>query len=158
MSSLKKGFTLIELLVVIAIIALFATVVIGYVNQGTSRGRNTRRATNLDQLVKAINIYYNTNGSLPVATGFCGTVSEAAASAFRTAVQPYLKNMQYDPTKGSQTGDYVLYATNAGAGQYRVCANMEAPNVGNQSPVWNAGTSGGCVGAGATTYNYCLTQ
>jgi len=155
--SLRKGFTLIELLVVIAIIALIATIVVGYVNQSTSRGRNTRRATNVDQIVKAVNLYYSSVGSLPEVSGWCNTVSNGAfGTDFQTKIQPYMKTVQLDPTLGGATGDYLFYSISSGAGQFKVCATMEAPNTGNNNS-FNAGAAG-CGGATGITYNYCLNQ
>jgi len=61
----KSGFTLIELLVVIAIIGLLASIMAINLSTFLSRARDTTRKANLAQLAKALEIYYDDNGSYP---------------------------------------------------------------------------------------------
>lgn len=61
----KKGFTLVELLVVIAIISLLSSVVLTSLNSARLKARDAKRKADLDQLSKAIELFYSEAGSYP---------------------------------------------------------------------------------------------
>ena len=149
----RSGFTLIELLVVVAIIAIIASVVIGYVYQATSKGRDVRRKQNIDQIAKAVNLYFSENGFLPGnQNGWCTYISNPTngyGDAFQTELLPYMKNIQLDPTKHGQVGDYLFSITDNTGGHYSLCANLE--NDTGQSYDYSLCTGG-------AVYNYCVTQ
>ena len=63
----KSGFTLIELLVVVALIGLFASISLGFIAKGRQKGNDTRRLSDLNQIQKALELYYTNNGKYPVA-------------------------------------------------------------------------------------------
>ena len=64
------GFTLIELLVVIAIIGILSGVVLVSLGSARSRGRDSRRQTDLAELQSALALYAeNNNSTYPVNTG-----------------------------------------------------------------------------------------
>ena len=64
------GFTLIELLVVIAIIGILSAVVLVSLGSARSRGRDSRRQTDLAELQSALALYSeNNSGAYPVNTG-----------------------------------------------------------------------------------------
>lgn len=65
-ASSQTGFTLIELLVVIAIIGLLASVVLVSVNKGRIKARDARRAADLSQITKALELYNSDHGSYPI--------------------------------------------------------------------------------------------
>ena len=54
----KRGFTLIELLVVIAVIGLLSSIVLVSLQGARAKTRDARRLQEIDQLVKAIQMYY----------------------------------------------------------------------------------------------------
>lgn len=70
MFKLKKAFTIIELLVVVAIIGVLAAVVIISVEGAQSKGRDTRRVSDLAQARKAFQMYYERNGTFQPSTGY----------------------------------------------------------------------------------------
>src|SRR3989344_394899 len=150
---IKKGFTLIELLVVVAIIAIIASVVIGYVYDATSRGRDNRRKQNVDQIVKAVNMYFSANGRLPRnQTGWCTYISNPTngyGAAFQADISPYMNPVQLDPTRAGSVGDYLFKSVSNPNGQYELCAIMERPTgqTYDQSSCFDG-----------TVYNYCITQ
>lgn len=61
----RRGFTLIELLVVISIIGLLATIVLVSLNSARAKARDTRRISDLHQIVLALEMYYSDYGYYP---------------------------------------------------------------------------------------------
>lgn len=57
-----RGFTLIELLVVIAIIGLLATMAVVSFGNARKKARDTKRIADVNQLMKALNLYHEENG------------------------------------------------------------------------------------------------
>ncbi len=64
----QKGFTLIELLVVIAIIGMLSSVVLASLNTARSKARDARRASDLNQVIKATELFYDDNNAYPSMT------------------------------------------------------------------------------------------
>ena len=65
---MEKGFTIIELLVVVAIIGLLASVVVLGLNDAQLKARDTQRLEQIQQISKALNIYYVNNNQFPIET------------------------------------------------------------------------------------------
>lgn len=88
----KKGFTLVELLVVIAIIGLLSTIVMVSLNKARAKARDAKRVESLEQLRLALEMYYNANGSYPLAASFpsdsgnCSSINEH----WNTTLQPLI--------------------------------------------------------------------
>jgi prepilin-type N-terminal cleavage/methylation domain-containing protein len=78
-SNNKRGFTLIELLVVIAIIGLLASIVLVSLNNARKKGRDVRRLADLNQLEKALSLYYDNNGFYPQTGSHWQRASESSA-------------------------------------------------------------------------------
>ncbi len=150
---LNKGFTLIELLVVVAIIGILSYVVIGYVYEANAKGRDARRKENIDQIAKAINMFYSENGSLPGnQTGWCSYISNPTpgyGDVFQEDLEPYMNPIQLDPALHGQVGDYLFKNIQNSTGQYELCANLERGTNGTYD-------QSAC--AGGVVYNYCITQ
>lgn len=62
---LKSGFTLVELIVVMAIIGILATVSLGYFRTSQIKARDARRKSDIEQMRKALEMYYNDYGRYP---------------------------------------------------------------------------------------------
>lgn len=62
---LKKGFTLIELLVVVSIIGVLTALIMVNFNAARERARDVQRKSDLDQIKKALRLYYNDYGGYP---------------------------------------------------------------------------------------------
>lgn len=100
-----KGFTLIELLVVIAIIGLLATMaVLGY-SAANQRSRDAKRKSDLRQISKALELYFDDNGVYPPAP--CGyncngyyLSYNANWATFVTYLEPYM-DVPTDPTNNA---------------------------------------------------------
>jgi len=61
----KSGFTLIELLVVIAIIGVLSTIAVVNLNYAKAKARDARRLSDANQIVLALNTYYQDHGQYP---------------------------------------------------------------------------------------------
>lgn len=61
----NKGFTLIELLVVIAIIGLLASITLVSLKSAIAKARDGRRLSEINQIVKALEVYYSTYNQYP---------------------------------------------------------------------------------------------
>ena len=59
----KKGFTLIELLVVISIIGLLSTLAVVALNNARQRSRDAKRVADMQQLMTAFTLFFETNGN-----------------------------------------------------------------------------------------------
>lgn len=156
MNKHRKGFTLIELLVVISLVSFFSSIVIGFVRQSVTKSNDVRRKQNVDQIVKAINFYFNDNGYLPQKSDdWCSYISNpngpppGYGQAFQLSVQPYMKTVPLDPTRSGQVGDYLYKANSNANGHFDVCAIMEIPTGQVYDYTY-------CLGG--TIYNYCIKQ
>ncbi len=67
----KAGFTLIELLVVIAIIGLLASVVLVSVNSARQKSRDAKRLADINQIAKALELFYNDAAAYPTCSTSC---------------------------------------------------------------------------------------
>ena len=63
--SKQKGFTLIELMVVVGIIVLLSTMMVVNYQKASKRARDSRRASDLEQIRSALEIYYADNDTYP---------------------------------------------------------------------------------------------
>ncbi|MCR4283850.1 MAG: prepilin-type N-terminal cleavage/methylation domain-containing protein [Parcubacteria group bacterium] len=86
-----NGFTLLELLVVIAIIGLFATIATVALSNARMRARDIRRETDMNEIQKALELYFDDNGDYPL--GGHDTCSGAWGSGFDGPAKlgPYIK-------------------------------------------------------------------
>lgn len=68
-----KGFTLIELLVVVAVLGLLASIVIVSVSNVRSKGRDSRRISDVKTIRAALDNYYLTKKQYPTSADNCTT-------------------------------------------------------------------------------------
>lgn len=61
----RPGFTLIELLVVIAVIGILSTLAIVALSSARQKARDSKRVADLNQIGKALELYYTTNNGYP---------------------------------------------------------------------------------------------
>ena len=65
----EKGFTLIELLIVIVILGVLASLITGNFIVSLKKGNDAKRKTDLQEISKAIELYYEDWGTYPTFTG-----------------------------------------------------------------------------------------
>lgn len=110
-----RGFTLIELLVVIAIIGLLATLAVVSFSNAREKARDAKRKSDLRQISKALELYYDQHGSYPLTGGWCTQISNTTngwSAAFRAEIAPWMPTVQFDPAFASTNRDYFYYNIN----------------------------------------------
>lgn len=170
-----RGFTLIELLVVIAIIGVLASVVLASLNGARVQSRDAARKAALNQVSKALDLYFQDYGTYRVSGGGSGGgglgwLSLGNGGSYPIAVTQQLANLGYlggyivDPSgavQGSSSGrsGYMIY-TNADGSAFTLWANLENPSaadIATQSscPVSTYDGYSGSYAAGSRM-NYCI--
>lgn len=107
MKLISKGFTLIELLVVVAIIGLLSSVALASLNTAREKSRDARRMSDLRQIQRAMEFYYDDNGHYPrEGDGANGIIGEGAG--LDTMLDPYFSVVPHDPL-GPGSASYIYY-------------------------------------------------
>jgi prepilin-type N-terminal cleavage/methylation domain-containing protein len=121
----KEAFTLVELLVVIAIIALLTSIILVSLSKARERTRDTKRLADMHQIILALEMYYDDNGSYPVRTAdvCCDGWDQAPCNGENTFIAglvsgDYMAVVPVDPKGGSGTGCYGYNYYRYGAGSY----------------------------------------
>ena len=142
MKKMKKknfGFTLIELLVVISIIGLLAALIMVNFNAARERARDVQRKSDMDQIKKALRMYYNDMSLYPEtassnkikACGNPATTTFEWGSTFTCGSMTYMKLLSHDPG-WKQTGDPDYQYTQASSGQdFCLWTTLENKSDGN---------------------------
>ena len=69
MKKTTSGFTVVELLIVIIVIGILVTITVTVYNGTQARTRDASRRVDIANLVKALEIYYDDNGTYPTVNG-----------------------------------------------------------------------------------------
>ena len=127
LNRVATGFTLIELLVVIAIIGILASIVLAALNSARQRSRDVRRLADINQLQKAIELYYDDAGSYP--------------SALADIVPTYIAIEPHDPLDPTKSYNYCQLSSSS----YHIAASLETSNdaLNNDSDMITTCASGG---------------
>jgi len=164
----KSGFTIVEILIVVIIIGLLLAA-IGLSLQNTRRkSRDSRRVSDLKEIVKSIELYNTENHSFPYissGTGNCIGIGDGEIDSF---LLPYLNPVPIDPRQtqyadvadcgkvANTSDDYYYYYD-----RWHICSNeltsatlhiqtLETSALSNQNevcPVNEAGNHGNFVSA-----------
>lgn len=135
----RNGFTLIELLVVISIIGMLAALIMVNFNAARERARDVQRKSDMDQIKKALRMYYNDNGQYPTNSGDkivgCGTGASPTAcswgSGWTRQTMTYMKILPQDPSY-KQAGDPSYNYSQVSPGQdFRLWATLENKSDGD---------------------------
>jgi len=144
----QKGFTLIELLVVISIIGTLSSTVLVSVKNVRMKARDARRIADLEQIQRALELYYADNNAYPEYTdgGLPGPNCNGAWAGFyegggyancwadlETKLSPYLRLPKdpiysFTPLPGIPGPDLVYWYQATPDGQrYRLLTRTEKP-------------------------------
>jgi type II secretion system protein G len=129
---MKKGFTLIEIMVVIAILGILITMISGSFLASQKKSRDLKRKSDVIQVGKALELYFNDRGRYPAAnmgvmTG-CGdpaTLIDCPWGSIwsNTTTSPNTVYMAKLPT--DTTGQHYYYDSDAGGTYYQIFARLE---------------------------------
>ena len=114
---LAKGFSLIELLVVIAIIGILSTIGIGSFMSSQMKARDSTRKSDISQIQKALEMYYNDNGMYPATIPSGGVWQDGVDGNM------YMREVPEDPKYGAY-----LYEPTIDNSGYRIFAGLENTN------------------------------
>lgn len=140
----KNGFTLIELLVVMILIGILATVGLGSYFTALTKGRDAKRKQDLEQIQRALELFYNDNGRYPTFGEF-----PDPGVTWSTGETIYIKLLPTDPKSPTYTYVYSPQGGPPPTG-YLLYARLENP----EDACFDIGTScrtGGFAGADCTT-------
>jgi len=134
----NHGFTLIELLVVMVILGLLATVGLANFRTSQMKSRDSQRKSDLGQIQRALELYYNDYGVYPLSTSIAwGEEFEDAKGTV------YMKQLPKDP---SGNPEYCYFYDPGPPMSYKIYAKLENskdPKIG-----------GPYTCGGNNTYNY----
>ncbi len=100
----QLGFTLIELVMVIGVIALISSISMFALIKARIKARNARRATDLTQLQKSLELYYSTNGYYPNGGAVANANQAYDISNLTTFLVPStISKIPYDPSYPSSS-------------------------------------------------------
>ncbi len=127
---MRKGFTLVELLVVIAIIGLLTASVSFAITSVRARARDAKRAAEMDQLSKALDLYNNQTGGYPVsATPICVDGTDLVSTALDGA---NLIGMDFKDPLFTDTNNCYRYVSDASGASYSLRYYLETNSIGTQ--------------------------
>ncbi len=135
-TSTPRAFTLIELLVVIAIIGLLSSVVLASLNTARAKARDAQRASDLRQVVNALELYANDHSAtypVPANPGTgCGGARHGTClgdSTMANALVPqYLPAMPHDPLYEDKSTDYLYVIEPTYHSRYIMLRRSETKN------------------------------
>ena len=146
-SSKKNGFTLIELIVVIGILAILASMLLFILNpvEQFQKANDARRKSDLYQIQKSLEQYYQDHGDYPAVSGTTGSnayeivnFQNNQAIPWGSSWQPYMNLLPKDPSYPSKT--YVYYSSKDGQ-TYWLYASLD---VTSDPQICTSGGSGIC--------------
>ena len=118
----RKGFTLIELLVVISITSFLSSVMLASLNTARAKGRDAFRIQSLQEIQKAIELYYDKHGQYPACNrdsngnlisnewcSGCGNPTGFKNTLNGLVTDNYLVQVPTDPTESQSGGQCFTY-------------------------------------------------
>lgn len=118
----KRGFTIVELLVVVVVIAILASIAIVSYSGITQQARDSKRATEAQALVQALDLYYSDNGIYPAVgsdnTGYSPNLLKSVL------VPDYISSIPTPPGQGSSSADY-WYVRGTGGSSFGIRVDYE---------------------------------
>ncbi|MCD6177853.1 right-handed parallel beta-helix repeat-containing protein [bacterium] len=152
----QKAFTLPELLVIIFIIGILAVLIVMYFSHSKAKARDSRRISEINDLRKAVQMYYLEHGHYPTSTDsedWCSLeITDSTDPHYckylrQELVPKYIKDLPQDPralqTEGTKYYSY-QYITTSSASQYKFHADLETMppyevySIGGKAVVYNS--------------------
>lgn len=142
----KKGFTLLELITVMAIIAILAGLLFGNFTNSLIKGRDSKRKQDLENVQKALEIYYYENNQYPTAIpGNAGLPWSSALVDNQAVPKTLMQKLPVDPF--SSHGYSYVYQSDGSYYKLYSCLENNQDSVYNNivgTPDCGTGCSGVC--------------
>ncbi len=126
---IKAGFTLVELLIVITLIGMLTIISIASFSNVNRKARDSQRKSDLENLSKALMMYYNDNGNFPdenlVVFGYGANNMEAGFTGPNGVV--YIRKIPIDPINSSNYM-YKYKVDPVGKSFFNLFTNLENKN------------------------------
>lgn len=160
MKNKKLGFTLIELLVVMCIMGILTVIGLANFRNAQVKARDAQRKSDLNQIKKALEMYYNDYGSYPssevalggkikiVSTTFDWKTNTTIGAELKDANTTYIKELPGDPSSSQQ---YCYKSSGPSFQLYATLENTQDP----QCITTNCPLNRSC---GGNTYNYGISS
>lgn len=154
MKHMRAGFTLLELLISMIIIAILAGLISGSFFSSLKKGRDARRKSDLQQIQRALELFYEDKRAYPdFSLGFgsmalCETQSAASCGSEKT----YMQLIPADP-QNTTCSYYYVHETSPNGEGYSLYSSIENSNDAGPG-VKQAGYSG--TNCGSCTCRYKL--
>ena len=145
----RSGFTLIELLVVIMILGILAALITGNFFTSLKKGRDAKRKSDLEQIQRALEMYYDDKAAYPTLFAFGSNLADPDSGKI------YMQKTPNDPVPGknyvyvSSGTDYKIYACLENDQQI-----LPYPNALNPSSPLDCSTN--CYAQDGTTKIKCI--
>ena len=145
----RRGFTLIELLVAIAILGVLAGLITGNFFNSLKKGRDARRKQDLENIQKALELYYEDNKGYPSAVTSGSALCHPSGCNTRT----YTQKIPTDPS-----GFTYYYLTDATGTYYKLYSCIES-SLDEGAGVDQSGYSGtNCACSGGATCKFGVSS
>jgi len=144
-NSKSQGFTLIEILVVITLLAILATIIVNSYVSTLKKGRDSRRKQDLEQVSRALELYYADNNVYPATLSWDSPLVNSQV----VPTKLYMKRLPSDPAN-TDTLEY-LYETDGT--YYRLFTCLENDQDANYQIY-----SGKNCGSGCNNCNYGIAS
>jgi len=138
-----RGFTMIELLVVMAILGILAVVGLSFFRTSQLKSRDAKRKSDLEQVQRALEMYYNDNGNYPASLTNWGEIFSSDGTVNGTV---YMKELPKDPS-GNPEYCYIKIDSPVSYKLYAKLENSQDPRIlsprscGGNTNAYNYGVS-----------------
>jgi general secretion pathway protein G len=140
------GFTLLELVIAMAIMAVLAVGLWSNFSTSIVKGRDSRRKQDMENISRAIELYYQDNNAYPLEADFNVLWGQPFVNATDNTVI-YMAKVPQDPSSPSRT---YCYESDGNGSYFRLLARLE--NANDPSLLSTPRSCGG----GGVTYNYAV--
>ncbi len=115
----KKGFTLIELIIVMIILGILLGSILGNFFTSLKKERDARRKLDLQQVQKALELYYQDKNAYPTSLTFGSSLTDSVSG------KVYMQSVPNDPQNSSGSCNYYYSSPDTGHTTYFLYSYIE---------------------------------